>query len=104
MEDVALEVGNVVVQGVVVLQCVGISAGIVEEVQGVTAAGLAQELAAGVVVAVGGAVVDGFAQPQSAGIVGEVEACGSTACGNQSPSLCPVHIPLCAVVVCGGIA
>ena len=55
VKHVALEVGDVVVEGAVVFQGVGVSVNVVEEIQGVAAPGLAHELAACVVVAVGGA-------------------------------------------------
>ena len=39
---VTLQVGDVVVENTIVLQCIGIAIGIVEEVQGVTAKGFPQ--------------------------------------------------------------
>ena len=103
VEDVALEVGDVVVEGAVVLQGVGIAAGIVEEVQGVSAAGLAHQLAACVGVAVGGTAYL-LGQPQAIGIVGEAEALAVAVGRHQPPALGPGHGPILAVVIGGGIA
>ena len=49
VEHIALEVGHIVVGGAVILQGIGVTALVIEEVQGVGAPGFPQELAAGIV-------------------------------------------------------
>lgn len=42
---IALKVGDVIVENTIVLQCIGIAVGIIEEVHGVTAKGFSQQSA-----------------------------------------------------------
>ena len=100
---IALEVGDVVVHGAVVLQGEGRSAGIVEEVQGVGAVGFPEQLAAGVVVGVGRAV-DSLRGADTVVVIGIGDGMASTDGFGQIPAFRPGEFPLGAVVVAGGIA
>ena len=102
-QNIALEVGDIVVGGTVVGQGVGMTALVIEEVQSVAAPGLPHQLTTGIEIAVGG-VADFLGQPQTVGIVGEGERLATAVGGDQSPSLFPGHCPPGAVIVAGRIA
>ena len=53
---IALKVGDVIVERAIVLQCIGVSARIVEEVQGVAAKAFPQQFTTGIIVSVLGAI------------------------------------------------
>lgn len=53
VKHIALEIGHIVVGSTIILQCVGVTAFVVEEVQGVGAVGLPYQLATGIEANVG---------------------------------------------------
>ena len=56
VQDIALEIGDVIVQGAVVLDGIGGTHSIVEEVQGVAAIGFPQQLITGIVISMSNSV------------------------------------------------
>ena len=102
VQNIALEVRNVIVQGAVILNRIGRTHGIVEEIQSVAAPGLPHQLAAGIIVfMLGGAYL--LTQPQAFGIIGVGNALATAGSGHQSPALCPAKCPGGSVVVTSGI-
>lgn len=85
------------------LQRVGISGCIVEEVQCGGAVGLTQQLTAHVVVGML-RTIDGFARPQAIAIVGIADGIGAVASCCQILSLCPGEGPAGADKVAEGVA
>ena len=69
---VTLQIGDVVVEGSVVLQRIGSAVGIVEEVQGVAAVGLSQKFATGIVIGMLDPV-HGFGGSDAVSIVGKAQ-------------------------------
>ena len=103
MENIALEVGHIVVGSAVILQGVGMTAFVVEEVQGVGAVGLPHQLATGIEIVVGDAA-DFLGQTQTVRIVGEGELLATAVGGYQSPALLPVKAPIGTIIVLQRIA
>ena len=100
---IALKVGDVVVENTIVLQCIGIAIGIIEEVQGVAAKAFPQQFTTGIIIGVLNSV-DRFAGSQTVRVIGVADGIGSIAGGGQSAPLCPCECPTVTVVVAGGIA
>lgn len=95
---ITLEVGDIVVDGAVVLQGIGGSISIVEEIQGVGAVGFPHQPATGVQIVVGNAVY-GFTGAQPFQVVG-VGHCGSGGYRlGQSSAVVPREGPPSTVVV-----
>ena len=102
VQDIALEVRDVIVQGAIILDGIGRAHGIVEEIQSIAAPGLPHQLAAGIIVFVlSGSYL--LAQPQALGIIGVRNTLAAAGSGGQSPSFCPAKCPGGSVVVTSGI-
>ena len=84
------------------LQGIGISACIIEEVQGIAAVGLPEKLTTCVVIGVLRAI-DSLAGPQTIHIIDVADGVGAVYCCGKIPAMFPGEGPVCAVVVAGGI-
>ena len=103
LHHIALQVGDVVIGGAVVLYRIGNAAGIVEEIEGVAAVGLPQQLAAGVVISVDN-TVDGFRGADTVVVVSIGDVGVTAACADQVPAFRPGECPAGAVKVADGVA
>ena len=79
---VTLQIGDVVVEGSVVLQRIGSAVGIVEEVQGVAAVGFPEQFAAGIVIGMLDPV-HGFGGADAVSIVGKTQVLRAVGGGLQ---------------------
>ena len=98
---IALKVGDVIVERAIVLQCIGVSARIVEEVRGVTAEAFPQQFTTGIIVGMLGAIY-GLSGSQTIGIVSVADGIGAVAgiCEPSALRLC--ECPAVTVVITGG--
>ena len=99
---IALKVGDVIVEGTVVLQRIGCSAGIIEEIEGVIPVNLPKQLTARIVISMGDSI-DCFCQSLAVRIIGEGQIPGAVGGRIQLLARGPGEIPSCAVVIAGGI-
>ena len=98
-----MQVCNVIVEGAVVLQRVGGTIGIVEEVQGVAAIGFSQKLITGIIISVDNSI-DCLGQPLAVRIVGESNLGVSGFCPVQLLACTPLKGPPGTIIVAGGVA
>ena len=101
---IALQVGDVIVGGSVVLQGIGVSVGIVREIQEVAVVAFPQQLAAGIEIIVGSAAADGFLGAQAVGVVLKGKRSACTACGGKLAAILPGEAPTRAVIIAQRIA
>ena len=107
IQHIALKVGDIVVDRVSSLQCVGIPAGIIEEVQSVAVRGavsiinnhiFAQKLSTGVIIVMGGIAYSlGSTQAISVVAIGNISRAVSS--GRKAPAILPSESPTSTVVV-----
>ena len=97
-KDIALEVGNVVIGSAVVIQRIGASGVIIEEVQNVGSPCFPEQVAAGVEVVVGYAVY-GLAQAQAVTVVGIGIGLAVDGSGGKPSALSPGKGIAAAIVV-----
>ena len=108
-DHVTLQVGNVVVIGIVsggsgaVPHGDGRAIDIVEEIKDIVPIGHPGKLRTDIVVSIDH-TVDGLAGSQPVRIVGVGDVVSSAGCCCQLPPVLPVKRPTCAIVVAGGIA
>ena len=103
VENIALEVGDVVVGRAVVIQGVWRAVVVIEEVQNDTSIGLPQQLATGVVVIVYD-VIDLLAGTQSVRVIGVGVGNAILLRTGEVSTLLPLEIPPGTVVIAGGVA
>ena len=75
---VTLQVGDVIVENTIVLQCIGIAIGIVEEVQSIAVEAFPQQFTTGIIIGVLNSV-DRFAGSQTVRVIGVADGIGSIA-------------------------
>ena len=80
--DITLEIGDVVVQGSVMLDREGVTACVIEEIESIGAVGLSQQLTTSIVIGMHCAV-DGFTGSQAVGIVGIADGVGAVGGGGK---------------------
>ena len=96
---IALQVGDVIVGGAIILQRIRVTVGIIREIQEVAAVAFPQQLAAGIEIIVGSAAADGFLGAQAVGVVLKGKRSACAACGGKLAAIFPGKGIAGAVVV-----
>ena len=98
-----MQIGDIIIGGIVIPQRIGSTVGIVEEVKSVATTGLPQQLAAGIVIGMDGAVYI-LACAQAVVVVGVIDLRAALGGFGKIPAFLPFHCPAGAIVIADGIA
>ena len=107
-DHIALQVGDVVVNSVVITGCIALPHGdgsavdIVEEIKDVVPIGHPGKLRTDIVVVIN-YTIDSLAGTQTVMVIGVTDTIGAVGCSCQLSAMLPSKVPPCTIVITGGI-